>query len=160
MQAPARCFEDFAVGETWESPPFAVTAEEIVAFGREYDPQPMHTDAARAAEGPFKGLIASGWQVAAMSWREFHKAGGYGGTPVVGLGVDELRWHKPVRAGDTLRVRREVVELRPSASNPAHGIVRTRVSVQNQADDTVMTLMTAGRVATRLGAKAPAGERP
>lgn len=152
MHASARCFEDFAVGETWESLPCAVTAEEITAFGREYDPQPMHTDPARAAEGPFKGLVASGWQVACISWREFHKAGGYGNTPVVGLGVDELRWHKPVRAGDTLRVRREVVELRPSASNPAHGIVRTRVSVLNQSDETVMTLMTAGRIATRLGA--------
>ncbi|MET0310599.1 MAG: MaoC family dehydratase [Burkholderiaceae bacterium] len=158
MQASARCFEDFQVGETWESPPVAVTAEEIMAFGREYDPQPMHIDEAKAAEGPFKGLIASGWQVAAISWREFHKAGGYGSTPVVGLGVDELRWHRPVRAGDVLRVRREVVELRASASNPAHGIVRTRVSVLNQAGETAMTLMTAGRVATRLGASS-AGAR-
>lgn len=154
MQATARVFEDFQLGETWESPPVTVTAEEIVAFGREFDPQPMHTDAALAAQGPFKSLIASGWQVAAISWREFHRAGGYGKTPVVGLGVDELRWHRPVKAGDTLRVRREVIELRASASNPAHGIVRTQVTVLNQANDAVMTLMTAGRVSTRQGAAA------
>jgi acyl dehydratase len=154
MQAAARVFEDFTLGETWESPAVAVTAGEIIAFGREFDPQPMHTDAAQAAEGPFKSLVASGWHVAAISWREFHRAGGYGKTPVVGLGVDELRWHRPVRAGDTLRVRREVIELRPSTSNPAHGIVRTRVTVLNQADEAVMTLMTAGRVATRQGAGA------
>ena len=159
MQSTARHFEDFKVGETWESPPVTVTAEEIVAFGRDYDPQAMHTDAARAAEGPFKGLIASGWQVAAISWREFHRAGGYGDTPVVGLGVDELRWHRPVRAGDTLTVRREVIELRPSTSNPAHGIVRTRVSVIAQTEETAMTLLTTGRIATRQGAQAPEGAR-
>jgi acyl dehydratase len=160
MQAPARHFEDFKVGETWESPPVVVTAQEIMAFGRDYDPQPMHTDEAKAAQGPFGGLIASGWQVAAISWREFHRAGGYGDTPVVGLGVDELRWHRPVRAGDTLTVRREVIELRASASNPAHGIVRTRVSVLTQAGETAMTLMTAGRVATRLGSKPHEGPQP
>jgi acyl dehydratase len=147
-----RFFEDFLVGETWESPPVVVTEQEIVAFGRDYDPQPMHTDAQQAATGPFKALIASGWQVAAISWREFHKAGGYGGTPVVGLGVDELRWHRPVRAGDTLVVRREVVELRRSASNPVHGIVRTKVTVLNQKGEAAMTLMTAGRVGCRPGA--------
>jgi acyl dehydratase len=145
----ARLFEDFAVGDVWESPPVVVTAEEIVRFGQEYDPQPMHVDAARAASGPFGTLIASGWQVAAISWREFHRAGGYGSTPVVGLGVDELRWHKPVKAGDTLVVRREVVELRRSASNPSHGIVRTRVTVRVEGGDTAMTLMTAGRVPCR-----------
>ena len=121
----ARFFDDFSMGEVWESPPVAVTADEIVQFAREYDPQPMHTDAAKAAAGPFGALIASGWQVAAISWREFHRAGGYGSTPVVGLGVDELRWHRPVKAGDTVVVRREVIELRRSASNPTHGIVRT-----------------------------------
>lgn len=158
-QASSRHFEDFVIGETWESPPVIVTAEEIVAFGRDYDPQPMHTDAAKAAQGPFGGLIASGWQVAAISWREFHRAGGYGNTPVVGLGVDELRWHRPVRAGDLLRVRREVVELRPSASNPSHGIVRTKVSVLTQTGDTAMTLLTTGRVLTRHGAATPEGSR-
>ena len=151
VSTTVRFFEDFAVGEAWESPPVVVTAQEIVTFGSEYDPQPMHTDAQKAAAGPFKALIASGWQVAAISWREFHRAGGYGGTPVVGLGVDELRWHRPVRAGDTLVVRREVVELRASASNPGHGIVRTKVTVLNQKGEAAMTLMTAGRVPCRPG---------
>jgi acyl dehydratase len=157
IDASTRYFEDFKVGETWESPPVTVTAEEIMAFGRDYDPQPMHTNAALAEQGPFKGLIASGWQVAAISWREFHRAGGYGDTPVVGLGVDALRWHRPVRAGDSLTVRREVIELRPSASNPAHGIVRTQVSVLTQTGETAMTLLTAGRVATRKGAEMLSG---
>ena len=151
-QASGRVFEDFRLGEAWESPAVTVTADEIVAFGLAFDPQPMHTDPEAAAQGPLGALIASGWHVAAISWREFHRAGGYGTTQVMGLGVDELRWHRPVRAGDVIVVRREVVELRPSASNPAHGIVRTRVSVRLASGDMAMTLMTAGRVPTRHGA--------
>jgi acyl dehydratase len=147
-----RYFEDFTLNETWESAPSLVSAEEIMTFGREFDPQAMHTDETLALAGPFKGLIASGWHVAAISWREFHRAGGYGGTPVVGLGVDELRWHRPVKAGDTVTVHREVIELRSSASSPTHGIVRTRVTVRNQAGEAAMTLLTAGRVSCRPSA--------
>ena len=144
-----RSFEDFAVGETWQSAPITVTADDIVAFGSRYDPQPMHTDAEAAARGPFGALVASGWHIAALTVRAFVEAGGYGGTPVVGLGIDELRWLKPVRAGDTITVQREIVELRRSASNPGHGIVKTRVTVRNQAGEAVMSLLTAGRVPTR-----------
>lgn len=145
----ARFFEDFEVGESWESRPTPVSAEEIAAFGRDFDPQPMHTDAARAAAGPFQGLVASGWHIAALSMRVFVQAGGYGATPMVGLGIDELRWRAPVRAGDTLTVKREVIELRRSESNPTHGIVRTRVTVRNQDGAVVMTLVSAGRVPAR-----------
>ncbi|MBL8385010.1 MAG: MaoC family dehydratase [Burkholderiales bacterium] len=152
MSAAGRRFEDFRLGETWESAPTVLSAEEIVAFARANDPQPMHTDAERAAEGPFGALVASGWQIAALSMRVFVQAGGYGATPVVGLGIDELRWQRPVRAGDALKVTREVVELRRSASNPAYGIVRTRVTVTNQDAQTVMTLVTNGRVPARAPA--------
>ncbi|MES2184886.1 MAG: MaoC family dehydratase [Pseudomonadota bacterium] len=149
--ATARYFEDFQVGETWQSAPTPVPAEEIVAFGRHYDPQPMHTDAESAAHGPFGGLIASGWLIAAISMRAFMVAGGYGATPVVGLGIDELRWQQPVKADDVLTVTREVIELRRSASSPGFGIVKTRVTVRNQAGAVVMTLLTAGRVPGRPG---------
>lgn len=144
-----RFLEDFEIGETWESAPTTLTADEIIDFGRHYDPQPMHTDADRAAAGPFKGLVASGWHVAALSMRLFVEAGGHGDTPVLGLGIDELRWLAPVRAGDTLTVRRVVIEARRSATNPTHGIVRTRVTVHNQDRTTVMTLISAGRVPAR-----------
>jgi acyl dehydratase len=152
-----RLFEDFRVGESWESEPTPVPAEEIVAFGRGFDPQPMHTDAERAAQGPFGGLVASGWHIAALSMRVFVQAGGYGDTPMVGLGIDELRWRAPVRAGDTLTVRREVIELRRSESNPTHGIVRTRVTVRNQDGVVVMSLISAGRVPTRGGTQVAQG---
>jgi acyl dehydratase len=149
MTMPTRFLEDFEIGESWESAPTPLSAEEIVDFGLKYDPQPMHTDAALAAASPFKGLVASGWQVAALSMRLFIQAGGHGGTPVVGLGIDELRWLAPVRAGDVLTVRREVVDVRRSASDPRHGIVRTRVSVRKQDGTTAMTLVSAGRVPAR-----------
>lgn len=145
----ARYFEDFRLGEAWESEPVHVTAEEIVAFGRGFDPQPMHTDAEKAAASPFGTLVASGWHVAALSMREFVRAGGYGATPMVGLGIDELRWRAPVRAGDTLVVRREVAELRRSESDPLQGIVRTRVTVRRQDGTVVMSLVSAGRVPAR-----------
>lgn len=144
-----RHFEDFQLGDIWSSPPTLVSAAEIMAFGRDYDPQPMHTDAEHAASGPFGGLVASGWHVAAISVRVFVQAGGYGMTPVLGLGIDELRWQRPVRAGDTLTFTREVIELRRSVSNPGQGIVRTRVTASNQTGERVMTLLTAGRVPAR-----------
>lgn len=155
MSTATRLFDDFQIGDLWQSPPVVVTADEIVAYAREFDPQPMHTDPVRAAAGPFKALIASGWHIASISMREFHRAGGYGTTPTVGLGIDELRWQRPVRAGDTITVSREVVELRRSASSPGHGIVRTRVTVRNQAGETAMSFLSSARVPCREGAPAP-----
>lgn len=141
-----RHYEDFRIGEVWQSTPVTVSAEEIIAFGLANDPQPMHTDPALAANGPFGTLVASGWQIAALSMRLFVQAGGYGKTPVVGMGIDELRWVKPVKAGDRLTVTREIIDLRRSESNPMRGIIRTRVTVHNQAGESVMTLVTTGRV--------------
>lgn len=157
MQTMAtRYFEDFTVGQTWTSPPTVVTAEEIVDFGQRFDPQPMHTDAQRAADGPFGALVASGWHVAALSMKLFVQSGGYGRTPMVGLGIDELRWRAPVRAGDTLTVRREVAELQRSATRPTHGTVRTRVTVTNQHGEVVMGLVSLGRVPLRPPAEGAA----
>ncbi|VCU71030.1 Bifunctional protein PaaZ [Pigmentiphaga humi] len=148
----ARCFEDFQVGERWTSAPTVVTEEEIVAFARANDPQPMHLDPEAARAGPFGMLIASGWQIAALSMRVFLQAGGYGKTPMVGMGVDELRWTKPVKAGDTLVVEREVIETVRSKSRPGVGMIRTRVTVRNQHGDAVMSLVSLGRVPARAQA--------
>jgi acyl dehydratase len=149
LPGDARFFEDFRIGECWSSSPTQVTQEDIIAFARANDPQPMHTDPEWAASGPFGGLIASGWQIAALSMRLFVESGGYGKTPVVGLGIDELRWLKPVKPGDVLTVRREVVELIRSRSRPDRGTIRSRVTVRNQDGDTVMSLVTNGRVPAR-----------
>jgi acyl dehydratase len=87
----------------------------------------------------------------------FVESGGYGKTPLVGLGIDELRWQRPVRPGDVLVFTREVAELRRSASSPGHGIVRTRVTARNQDHETVMSLITAARIAARGPAPVVAG---
>lgn len=145
----ARAFEDFVIGETWTSRSVVLSEQEIIEYARRNDPQPMHTDPAAAAAGRFGGLIASGWQIAALAMRLFIEAGGYGETPVVGMGVDELRWRKPVRPGDSLRVVREVVEARLSRSNPGYGIIRTLVTVRNQHDEPVMTMVSIGQVPAR-----------
>jgi acyl dehydratase len=144
-----RYLEGFQVGERWVSPPTVITEAEIVAYGLANDPQPMHTDPVAAKSGPFGGLVASGWQIAALSMRLFIQSGGYGKTPVVGLGIEELRWRKPVRPGDTLTVEREVVEVTRSETQRDRGTIKTRVNVRNQADEIVMTLYTLGRVPAR-----------
>ena len=145
-----RYLEDFRVGERWQSRPVSLSEDEILAFGRANDPQPMHVDPAHGAAGPFGSIIASGWQVAILSMRVFIEAGGYGDTPMLGMGIDELRWLKPVRPGDVLTVEREVVEVRRSESRPDRGTVRTRVVVRNEAGEPVLSLYSIGRIPARL----------
>ena len=117
-------FGDFQVGQRFQSGPHTLTAEEIKAFAAQYDPQPFHLDDAAADAGPFKGLAASGWHTVGITMRLLVE----GGMPIeggiVGAGVDELRWHRPVRPGDTLHVESEIVEVIPSASRPGQGRLR------------------------------------
>lgn len=119
--------EDFQAGQIYGSATYAVTAENIKEFAGQWDPQPFHLDEVAAAPSFFQGLAASGWHTACISMRllitgEFRPADG-----VIGAGVEELKWHRPVRPGDTLTVRAEVLEVRPMRSRPGHGIVRVRV---------------------------------
>ncbi len=144
-----RYFEDFSIGETWTSKDVSLSQDDIIRYARENDPQPIHIDPEAAAAGRFGTVIASGWQVAALSMRLFVEAGGYGETPMVGLGIDELRWRRPVRPGDTLRVTREVVATERHRTRPEFGIIRTRVTMTNQDGEAVMTLFTLGQVPAR-----------
>lgn len=144
-----RLFEDFEVGEIWTSREEEITAEAIIAFAELNDPQLIHTDPEAAAAGRFGTIIASGWQVAALSLRLFVESGGYGKTPNVGLGVDELRWLAVVRPGDKLHVVRELLEKRRSKSRPDRGILRTKITVRNQKGEDVMTMISLGQVPAR-----------
>ena len=140
MVTPAeRYFEDYQVGMVDESGEVLVTAEEIVEFARRYDPQTMHVDAGAAATGPFGGLIASGWHTGSLTMRMFveHYLSKVATLP--SPGIDELRWVRPVRPGDTLRMRVTVVEARRSKSKPDRGIVRSLVEVLNQNGEVVMS---------------------
>lgn len=144
-----RFLEDFKIGETWVSKTVEMTEEDMIAYARQNDPQPMHVDPEKAAAGRFGTIIASGWQIAALSMRLFIEGGGYGDTPVVGLGIEELRWRKPVRPGDKLTVTREVISTERSKTRPEFGTIRTKVTVSNQNDETVMTLISLGQVPAR-----------
>lgn len=147
--AETKLFEDFTVGEVWVSEEEEITEAAIIEFARANDPQPMHTDPEAAAKGRFGTIIASGWMIAAFSLRKFIEAGGYGKTPNVGMGVDELRWTEVVRPGDRLHVVRELIEKRRSKSRPDRGMLRTKVSVRNQDGRDVMTLVSMGQVPAR-----------
>ena len=134
-------WEDFPQGWTYESPGRSLTEDEIVAFASEHDPQRYHTDAAAARSSPFGGLIASGWHTATVAMRlmcdGYLTASSCIGSP----GIDELRFLRPVRPGDTLRYRATVLEARPSASKPDRGTVKWSWEVLNQADEVVLSMI-------------------
>ncbi|MCA1662225.1 MAG: MaoC family dehydratase [Novosphingobium sp.] len=143
-------FEDIPVGQMHAFGCYEVTREEVLEFARRYDPQPFHLDDAAAAATHFGRLSASGWHTCAMtmamlveSMKERAQAGL--GSP----GVDELRWLKPVYPGDTLRAESEVIEKRRSASRREMGIFKSRITVFNQDDAPVMTMISNGLVRVR-----------
>lgn len=140
---------DLELGAMWISQPVLVSQEEIIAFARQFDPQPYHVDPEAAASGPFGGLIASGWHLAALTMRQICEAEPFGSSPILGLGVDELRWLRPVRPGDVLRMSGEIVELRPSKSKPDRGTVRSRIKITNQAGEVVMSYLTSTQLPVR-----------
>lgn len=144
-----RYFEDLALGERWVSPAVTLTEQNIIDFGLCYDPQPLHVDPLLAAEGPFGGLIASGWHVAALVMRLNVEGRAFGGTPMIGAGVDELRWRQPVRPGDTLTVERKIVGLDPPKAPGGRGSVRSSFVVRNQRGETVMTMIALSRMPMR-----------
>ena len=134
-----RWFEEFESGDKFESRGATLTESQIVDFALTYDPQQMHVDAAAAAGGAFGGLIASGVQTLALSFRLFFDLGLVARSNIVGPGMDEVRWLAPVRPGDTLKSVVEVLEVRESRSRPDRGTVRFGFTVKNQRDEVVLT---------------------
>jgi acyl dehydratase len=135
-----RYFEDYVPGASAEFGPIPMTAADIVEYARRYDPQSMHTDPAAAAAGPFAGLIASGWHTVGVVMRVLVEHYLAQRTALVSPGVDELRWLKPVRPGDALRVRVTVLAAERSRSKPDRGLVRTRIETTNQHGETVLSM--------------------
>jgi acyl dehydratase len=135
-----RWFEDFVPGAVYEFGDIGVSADEIVDFARRFDPQPMHLDPEAAAHGEFGGLIASGWHTAGLMMRLLVEHFLPPNASLASPGIDELRWRKPVRPGDVLRLRVTVLEARPSRSRPDRGLLRTLVEVHNQNGEVVMSL--------------------
>jgi acyl dehydratase len=135
-----RYFEDFSVGQVFELGHREMKKEDLVAFAREYDPQPFHLDEEAARRSMYGGLIASGWHTLAVGSRLFgdtilQDAAGLGSP-----GIEELRWLLPVRPGDVLSGRATVLETRASERNPARGTVRWHCETLNQDGEVVLSM--------------------
>jgi acyl dehydratase len=129
--------EDFAVGQVFATDRLRIDAEQIKAFAKQFDPQPFHLDEEAAKDSIFRGLAASGWHTAALTMRlmadgEFKPAGG-----ILGVGFEELSWPRPVRPGDELHAKSEILHVRPSKSRPDRGLIRVRTTTYNQNDEAV-----------------------
>jgi acyl dehydratase len=144
-----RYLEDIVTGETSAGAPIAMTEAAIIAFAADYDPQPMHIDPIAAAEGRFGGVIASGWHIAALVMRDFVVSAPFGGTALLGMRTDGLTWLLPVRPGDTLRARREVIDVVRSRKRPDQGRILVATKVANQTGAIVMMLETLIQIPAR-----------
>jgi acyl dehydratase len=140
VPANQRFFEDYAAGQVYEFGPISISEQQIIDFARQFDPQDFHIDPAKAATGPYRGIIASGWHTISLAMRLYvdhylsHVASL--GSP----GVDEVRWPHPVRPGDALKIRVAIMDTRRSRSKPDRGIVRAHVEAINQQDKVVLTM--------------------
>lgn len=137
MHDRPRYFEDLRVGDRVLTAQREVSRESIIEFARTFDPQPMHTDDVGAAEGPFGVLVASGWQTLCVSMRLIVDARPLGSTPLLGMGVDKVRFTRPVRAGDRLHAEAEIVDLRASSTHGDRAYATLRVRTMNERGEEV-----------------------
>ena len=133
--------EDFEPGRTYASPSRTVSEEEALDFARRYDPQYFHLDPVAARDSVFGGLVLGGFQTAAIAWALVQETRMFDRSALAGIGIDELRWHKPVRPGDTLRCDFTLLDARPSRTNADRGVARFRYEVRNQDEETVLSLV-------------------
>jgi acyl dehydratase len=143
-------FDDLKLGMRFKSGETTVSREDIKRFASEFDPQPFHLDEAAAENTILKGLAASGWHTAAIAMNLAVQTRPFGRHPLMGAGVDDLRWMKPVRPGDTLHLEGEVVELVPSRTKP-QGVARVKWTAYNQHGEAVYTFNPIAIVPRRPG---------
>ena len=132
-------FEDFATGDVYRAGPVSLAEDEIVEFGLRFDPQPFHTDPAAAAETIYGGIIASGWHTICATFRALIDAGFLRGSGMGSPGLTDLRWIKPVRAGDFLELTLTVTATRPSRTRADRGYVELDFAAVNQGGETVLS---------------------
>lgn len=145
-----RYFEDYKVGEIWQSRGYTFTESAIIDFALTYDPQPFHIDLGAAAKGPYEGLIASGFQTLAITFRLLWQEGQFTASSMGSPGFDQLRWLKPVRPGDTIRAEAEILGIRPS-SRADRGYVSLICKTLNDKNETVMDYRCTIIMRTRAG---------
>jgi acyl dehydratase len=137
-----RYFEDFSVGDKFAGGSVDVSRDEIIAYARRFDPQPFHTDPVAAKKTLFGELVASGWHTASMTMGLFATSEIRIVNGIIGGGVEQLIWPRPVRPGDRLTLRSEIVETRPSKSKPDRGVIRVKVETLNQKGEVVQSFIT------------------
>ena len=135
-----RYFDDYVKGAVFEYSPISVSEAEIIGFAKRLDRQMMHIDPQAAARGPFKGLIASGWHTISLMMRLFVDNYLSAVASLASPGVDEVRWYKPVRPDDAIRLRVSVVDTKPSRSKSDRGAVHSLLEGVNQNGETVASL--------------------
>jgi acyl dehydratase len=141
--AGPKYFEDVKPGDRVEHGSLTVTAEEIVAYARQFDPQPFHLDPVAAEGTLFKGLAASGWHTAGLTMRLIVESDAGFAWGIIGRAVERIEWPRPTRPGDALRIVSEVLETQPSRSRPEIGMVRVRTETFNQRDELVQSMVSA-----------------
>jgi len=132
-------FDDLPKGYTFETGTRTLSEEDIIAFARQWDPQTFHTDPEAARASPYGGLIASGFHSLLTAFNLILEANVWNEASMGSPGIDSLRWIRPVRPGDTLRVQIEVTSSTPSQSRDDRGRTGFRHTVLNQDDEVVMT---------------------
>lgn len=135
-----RYFEDYIPGEVHEFGSYEMTEAEIIAFASQWDPQSFHTDPEAAKESVFGGLVASGWHTGCVMMRLLAQNWISPLSSMGSPGLDEMRWLKPVRPGDVLRLRITVEQVRRSTSKPDRGVIFQKLEMLNQKDEVVMTI--------------------
>lgn len=143
--------EDLAPGQVFSSPAYEVTVDDIKDFAAAWDPQHFHLDETSAKDSFFAGLAASGWHTAAATMRLLVTSELQLPLGIIGSGLDYLKWHRPVRPGDVLSLRIEVVETREMQSRPGLGLARFRVETLDASGQPVQTLETQLVVPARTG---------
>jgi acyl dehydratase len=133
-------FAEFHAGQVIEAGPCLVTEAELLQFAKAYDPQWFHTDPEAAAEGPFGGLIASGWHTGGIAMRLVTEAALAGSESFASPGLAYVKWPNPVRPGDSLRLVADVIEARRSEKRATLGILRWRWRLINQREQEVLDL--------------------
>jgi acyl dehydratase len=128
--------EDLEAGQRFKTRTHSLTEDEIIAFGRDYDPQPFHIDPEAAAHSFFAGLAASGWHTAAVTMRLQIDSGPPFAGGLIGASV-ELSWPRPTRPGDILHVESEILDVIPSRSKPDRGMITLKSETKNQRDEVV-----------------------
>ncbi len=149
-----RWFEDYVPGSVWPLGEVSVSEQEIIDFARSYDPQPFHVDPVAAREGPFGGVIASGWHTSVLTMTRFVPGYLSAVSSLASPAIDEMRFPAPVRPGDRLHVVATVLDARTSVSRADRGIVRTKVETSKADGTLVLSLIVVNFVRRRPPASA------